>query len=175
MTTKSHPISFGGDGTFDLLTNAYTPRFFYSHLDREIALANRAQGQGRIYPISLISFRLPPSTPALKPKKLDKAHALNNQVQRFHTVYEKALIDLARLLEKSMREGDVIARIYETGLVISTRNDGEGLAAMKVRMKKILPLAVEIIGIERKAEETRHSLIARLDAQYFQDEKSVDK
>ena len=181
LTRTAREITFGGDGTFDLLTNTYTPRFFYSHLDREIALANRAHSQSRIYPISLISFRLPIAQ-AIKIRETVRASTQVQGKKRQEKVddksvaqYEQLLISTARTLEKSMREGDVLARIYESGFVISTRNTSEGIEAMRKRMHKILPVFAEISCIERKEGESRLILISRLDAQYFSHQITVDK
>lgn len=174
MTEISTSVSFGGEGTFDLLTNAYTPRFFYSHLDREIALANRAHAQTRIYPISLISFRLPLVQFPNSTGKGARKSSLQKS-QQLLAAYEKSLMGLARSLEKTMREGDVLARLYESGLIISTRNDIFGVEAMKKRMEKSLSPEVQIFSIERKRAETRQSLIERIDVQYFSQVEVVDK
>jgi GGDEF domain-containing protein len=174
MSQRSREISFGGDGTFDLLTNAYTPRFFYVHLDREIALASRAESQNRIYPLTLISFRLPfDNTPPSSRRDKQKRNHDQWEEQIFIS-YEQSLATIGRTLEKSMREGDVLARIYECGFVILTRNQREGGSGMILRIEKLLPEKVEIFLIERKKDENRHSLISRLDAQYFNLSKLVD-
>jgi len=171
---RERAILFGGDGTFDLLTNTYTPRFFYNHLDREIALATRAINQSRIYPISLIAFRLPLNVKLTGEGALGKNNKEKIQLEPHFTPYEKALINIGKRLEKTMREGDVIARIYESGFVISTRNQLSGTEAMKSRIEKLLPREVETFVIEWRSGESRHSLIARLDEHYFPAANIVD-
>jgi GGDEF domain-containing protein len=158
------PISFGSDGTYDLLTNAHSPRFFYNALDREIALAIRALEQNRIYPLSLLLVRLSPT------RKISLTGRNSFQLLHpgplSHTPYESQLINIAYLIERGIREGDLFARCYESAFVILSRNSNEQVESMKERFANLLPQEVELVALTRGEDETRKSLIARLDNEF---------
>jgi GGDEF domain-containing protein len=155
-------ITFGTDGTYDLLTNAYSPRFFYSTLDREIALANRAQEQNRIYPLSLLLVRLSPHI-KMSTKSKNSFHLLHPGPLS-KSPYESQLINIAYLLERGLREGDLFARCYESAFVILSKNTESQMELMKIRLEGILPMESEFCALTHQEGESRHELINRLDS-----------
>jgi hypothetical protein len=203
-----YEIAFIGDGNFDLLTNLYSPKYLYSHLEREIYFASRAEHNGDQYPIGIITLRFPPEQFSAA---IDKKHFENwtVKVKNFHLLnqrnadfpgknfnafahrdgrvnrgdlpilrreafnylqlssYERELIAHAKSLERNLREGDTLARLYETGFLVTSRSSLAEMENAVKRLSTLLPKGVQFKVLERNFGEDLMQLLDRIDKIYF--------
>jgi hypothetical protein len=164
---KNYPLGF--------ITFKFPPEYFVAASDKNIFASwhNRvAQNRSQLekeWDIALVreKFRSINSTFDGRKFRGDLPAVRRGVLVGNLTSYERELIANAKNLERQLREGDFLARPFETGFLLVARSSEKELAGAVKRLSTFLPSKANIQSLSREKGESKGLLFERLDELYF--------